>query len=58
MGFRPFRLVHLIARIGRPLLRLLGISDKTAVAKGVAVTEILDPVLPDKDRAPQPDAKE
>ena len=44
MGFRPFRVVHILARIGRPLLRLFGIGEKTVAGKVVEAAEIVDPV--------------
>ena len=46
MGFKPFKAIRLLARIGRPLLRLFGIGDKTVAGKAVAAAEILEPVLP------------
>jgi len=47
MGFKPFRLVHILARIGRPLLLLLGVKRGTVADKAAEAAEILAPLTPD-----------
>lgn len=49
MAFNPFRALHLLARIGRPLAALLGLKRGTAADKAIDAVEILDPILPRKD---------
>lgn len=56
MGFNPFRALHLLAKVGRPLAALFRLKRGTVVDKGIDAAEILDPVLPRKDTDDRTDA--
>ena len=51
MGFKPFKAIRLLARIGRPLLRLFGIRSGTVAEKAVSVAEIVEPILPPDEKS-------
>ncbi len=55
MGFNPFRLVHVLARVGRPLLRLFGVKRGTVPDKVAEAAEVLDPILPSSSKESQTD---
>lgn len=57
MGFKPFRLVRILARIGRPLLRLLGVKRGTAADKAAEAAEILAPLIPPDKGTGEADSK-
>ena len=52
MGFRPFKFLRVLSRIGRPLLRLLGVKKGTAADKAAEGLEILGPLIPPDTDSP------
>jgi hypothetical protein len=52
MGFKPFKFLRALARIGRPLLRLLGVKKGTVADKAAEGLEILVPLIPPDTDSP------
>ena len=48
MGFNPFRALHLLARIGRPILRILGVKKKSVVSDAIEIVEVVDSAASDE----------
>ena len=45
MSFKFWRVLHLIAKLGRPLLRLAGVKDSTVAGKVAEGAEKVDAAL-------------
>lgn len=55
MAFRLWRVLYVIARLGRPVLRILGVKGGTAAEKAAEVAEVLDETIgPSCETQPQP----
>ena len=52
MGFKPFRFLRVLARIGSPFLRLLGVKKGTVADKAAEGLEILSPLIPPDTDSP------
>lgn len=57
MSFKPWEVlraaIHVIARAGRPILKLLGVKGGTVAGKVQEGAEIIDPLLPSSPPAPR-----
>ena len=53
MGLNLRKALHVFALLGRPVLRVLGVKDKSTASKVAEVAEIADKVLGDKPSSPK-----
>lgn len=51
MGFRPWGLFRALARIGTPVLRILGVKRGTAADKAAEVARTIEPLLPPDEKS-------
>lgn len=55
MGFKPWKVLSILAKLGRPILDILGVKKGTVAQKAAEVAEVVDQTIsPSGGTPPQP----